>query len=45
MDGKTSWWTENQSECQVYYDLKNASRCADYLASLTDQDIEVVELD
>ena len=45
MDGKTSWWTESQCECQVYYDLENAFRCAGILASITDQDIEVVELD
>ena len=32
-------------ECQVYYDLENAFRCAGILASITDQDIEVVELD
>ena len=44
-DGKKSWWTESQSECQVYYDLENAFRCAGILASITDQDIEVVELD
>ena len=45
MDGTTSWWTENQSDAQVYYDLENAFRCAGILASITDQDIEVVELD
>ena len=44
-DATTSWWTENQSECQVYYDLENAFRCAGILASITDQDIEVVALD
>ena len=44
-DATTSWWTEKQSECQVYYDLENAFRCAGILASITDQDIEVVELD
>ena len=45
MSTDSSWWTENQSECQVYYDLENAFRCAGILASITDQDIEVVELD
>ena len=45
MTSTSSWWTENQSECQVYYDLENAFRCAGILASITDQDIEVVELD
>ena len=44
-DSTTPWWTENQSEAQVYYDLENAFRCAGILASITDQDIEVVELD
>ena len=45
MDGTTSWWTEKPSECQVYYDLENAFRCAAILASITDKDIEVVALD
>ena len=45
MDGTTSWWTEKPSECQVYYDLENAFRCAGILASITDKDIEVVALD
>ena len=44
-DAHTSWWTDSQSDCQVYYDLENAFRCAGILASLTDQDIEVVALD
>ena len=44
-DSTTSWWTESQSECQVYYDLENAFRCARILAGITEEDIEVVELD
>ena len=44
-DAHTSWWTDSQDDCQVYYDLENAFRCAGILASLTDQDIEVVALD
>ena len=44
-DANTSWWTEKESDCQVYYDLENAFRCAGILASITDEDIEVVELD
>ena len=44
-DGSESLWTEDQTQCQVYYDLENAFRCAGILASITDQDIEVVELD
>ena len=44
-DGQTSWWTTSQSEAQVYFDLENAFRCAGILASITDEDIEVVELD
>ena len=44
-DSTTSWWTEKQSECQVYYDLENAFRCAGILASITNEDIEVVALD
>ena len=45
IDSTTSWWTEKQSECQVYYDLENAFRCAGILASITNEDIEVVALD
>ena len=45
MSSTTSWWTENQSDAQVYYDLENAFRCARILAGITDEDIEVVELD
>jgi len=44
-DAHTSWWTDSQDDCQVYYDLENAFRCAGILAGLTDQDIEVVALD
>ena len=44
-DAHTSWWTNSQADCQVYYDLENAFRCAGILASLTDEDIEVVALD
>ena len=44
-DAHTSWWTNSQTDCQVYYDLENAFRCAGILASLTDEDIEVVALD
>ena len=44
-DGSASLWTDDQSQCQVYYDLENAFRCAGILASIVDQDIEVVELD
>jgi len=44
-DANTSWWTDDQKQCQVYYDLENAFRCAGILASLTDLDIEVVALD
>ena len=44
-DGSASLWTDDQTQCQVYYDLENAFRCAGILASITDQDIEVVALD
>ena len=44
-DGESSYWTDDPEKCQVYYDLENAFRCAGILASITDQDIEVVELD
>ena len=40
-----SWWTADQSKAQVYYDLENAFRCAGILASISGQDVEVVELD
>ena len=45
MTSDSSWWTESQSECQVYYDLDNAFRCAGLLASIPNEDIEVVTLD
>ena len=45
MNSDSSWWTESQSECQVYYDLDNAFRCAGILASITNEDVEVVTLD
>ena len=45
MTSDSSWWTESQHECQVYYDLDNAFRCAGILASITNEDIEVVTLD
>ena len=45
MTSDSSWWTESQHECQVYYDLDNAFRCAGILASITNEDIEVVKLD
>jgi hypothetical protein len=44
-DGTASLWTDSQDNCQVYYDLENAFRCAGILASLTNEDIEVVALD
>ena len=44
-DGSASLWSDDQCQCQVYYDLENAFRCAGILASITDQDIEVVALD
>lgn len=45
MSGESSYWTDDPEKCQVYYDLENAFRCAGILASITDQDIEVVALD
>jgi hypothetical protein len=45
MNSDSSWWTDKQSDCQVYYDLENAFRCAGILASITNEDIEVVSLD
>ena len=45
MNGESSYWTDDSDKCQVYYDLENAFRCAGILASITDQDIEVVALD
>ena len=45
MNSDSSWWTEKQSDAQVYYDLENAFRCAGILASITNEDIAVVELD
>ena len=45
MSNDSSWWTEKQSDAQVYYDLDNAFRCAGILASITNEDIEVVTLD
>ena len=38
-------WTNDQTKAQVYYDLENAFRCAGILASMTDKDVEVVQLD
>ena len=40
-----SWWTADQAKAQVYYDLENAFRCAGILASISGQDVEVVQLD
>ena len=45
MSRESSYWTDDPEKCQVYYDLENAFRCAGILASITDQDIEVVALD
>ena len=45
MTGDTSWWTTDTQKAQVYYDLENAFRCAGILASITNQDVEVVSLD
>ena len=45
MSGESNYWTDDPDKCQVYYDLENAFRCAGILASITDQDIEVVALD
>ena len=45
MSGESSYWTDDTEKCQVYYDLENAFRCAGILASITEQDIEVVALD
>jgi hypothetical protein len=41
----TTWWTTDQDKAQVYYDLEHAFRCAGILASITNQDVEVVALD
>lgn len=40
-----SWWTDDPKKCQVYYDLDHAIDCADRLASITAEQIEVVILD
>lgn len=45
MDEDSDFWTNNQTKAQVYYDLENAFRCAGILASMTDKDVEVVQLD
>ena len=45
MSNDSSWWTEKQSDAQVYYDIENAFRCAEILASITNEDIAVVELE
>ena len=45
MNTGSNYWTDNTDMCQVYYDLENAFRCAGILASITNEDIEVVELD
>ena len=45
MSTESNYWTDNPDMCQVYYDLDNAFRCAGILASITNEDIEVVALD
>ena len=45
MDDGSDFWTNNQTNAQVYYDLENAFRCAGILASITGEDVEVVQLD
>ena len=45
MSGESSYWTDDPKRCQVYFDLENAFRCAGILASITNEDIEVVALD
>ena len=45
MNAESSYWTDNQANAQVYYNLEHAFTCAGRLASIVDQDIEVVELD
>ena len=45
MNAESSYWTDSQANAQVYYNLEHAFTCAGRLASIVDQDIEVVELD
>ena len=45
MNTESNYWTDDPDMCQVYYDLDNAFRCAGILASITNEDIEVVALD
>ena len=45
MDDGSDFWTNNQTNAHVYYDLENAFRCAGILASIAGKDVEVVQLD
>jgi hypothetical protein len=37
-------WTDDETQCQVFYDLEHAMLCSDRLADITKLDIEVVIL-